>query len=209
MDYSIKAGWPFDRRVNFNYEWFLELNQDAVESGDGPGDMHGGRALHPDERMHGWRRIGWDQESRIRPEEVMNGSFIPLSKPCVVDLHRPTGYPIVLDHRRGRAILQWPLSVQHRPQSPLHTMFEDSYYYDANGWVHRADGPAILMANGTQVWMHRGVVHRKDGPAVILPDGSMVWMQFGQLHRDGGPAIEWSDGTRAWYRDGCPIDPNE
>lgn len=43
---------------------------------------------------------------------------------------------------------------------------------DADGKLHRPDGPAVIWADGTEeYWLH-GERHREDGPAVINPDGS-------------------------------------
>ncbi len=71
---------------------------------------------------------------------------------------------------------------------------------DANGDIHREDGPALIRADGTQERWQHGYRHRDDGPAVINAEGTQFWFQRGELHRDGGPAVVWSDGTQKWYR---------
>ena len=47
-----------------------------------------------------------------------------------------------------------------------------------------------------------GQLHRVNGPAVIYADGDKEWWQNDRLHRTDGPAIEDADGTKAWYLKG-------
>ena len=44
-----------------------------------------------------------------------------------------------------------------------------------------------------------GELHRTDGPAVEYPNGSRSWFVNGERHRDDGPAVERSNGYRAWW----------
>lgn len=44
-------------------------------------------------------------------------------------------------------------------------------YYNADGELHREDGPAMISPEGTQWWMMNGKVHRVNGPAIIYQDG--------------------------------------
>lgn len=43
-------------------------------------------------------------------------------------------------------------------------------YKNANGYIHREDGPAILDQNGEH-WFKNGLRHREDGPAIIHKSG--------------------------------------
>lgn len=72
-------------------------------------------------------------------------------------------------------------------------------WLDANGELHREDGPAVIHPNGAQEWYRHGELHRVDGPAVIHPNGTQEWYRHNQLHRDDGPAITYPDGARDWY----------
>src|SRR5688572_6577352 len=51
---------------------------------------------------------------------------------------------------------------------------------DANGVLHREDGPAIEMADGTREWWVKGLRHRADGPAYIWADGSEEYWMAGE-----------------------------
>lgn len=39
---------------------------------------------------------------------------------------------------------------------------------NAQGQLHRSDGPAVVYRTGTKMWKHNGQKHRLDGPAVVL-----------------------------------------
>jgi len=73
---------------------------------------------------------------------------------------------------------------------------------DAQGQLHRLDGPAIERANGDKEWYQKGLLHHLDGPAVEWANGSKEWYQNGRLHRLDGPAVEWANGTKMWYVNG-------
>ena len=87
-------------------------------------------------------------------------------------------------------------------------------YYDADGRLHRADGPAVdlipgldpeaveLLEDGVFEWRMHGIWHRIDGPAMMGIDGSRQWWVDGKQHRIDGPAVERPDGTREWWADG-------
>jgi hypothetical protein len=72
-------------------------------------------------------------------------------------------------------------------------------WYNSEGDLHRADGPAVEYANGAREWLLDGWRHREDGPAMEEADGSCFWYRNNQLHREDGPAMEWANGTRMWY----------
>ena len=40
-----------------------------------------------------------------------------------------------------------------------------------------------------------GQLHREDGPAQVGSDGTKLWCINGNYHRVGGPAIEWNNGN--------------
>jgi len=45
----------------------------------------------------------------------------------------------------------------------------------------------------------QGQLHRLDGPAFEGADGTKWWYQNGLLHRLDGPASEWANGSREWW----------
>ena len=47
----------------------------------------------------------------------------------------------------------------------------------------------------------QGQIHRLDGPAVECAGGDKVWFVNGKLHRIDGPAMEWASGFNTWYVD--------
>src|SRR5689334_3476395 len=73
---------------------------------------------------------------------------------------------------------------------------------DAQGRLHRADGPALIHANGSVKWYRHGVRHRDGAPACIYVNGTRKWYEDGVRHRDDGPAATYPDGRRIWIVDG-------
>jgi hypothetical protein len=62
--------------------------------------------------------------------------------------------------------------------------FDDRIEYrNANGDLHRIDGPAIEWFDGTNSWWINGLRHREDGPAIEWTNGSKEWYINGKLHR--------------------------
>ena len=159
--HGIRAGWPFDRRVDFPLGERMQLEAGAVGKEGGPGES-------PGKRMNGWRRMGWKNEDETTGAERDSvGRRLPAEgAPIVIDLDVSSGYPIVLGQVDGRTMIRWPLTVRERPPSPHRTMFSDEYHYDAGGWLHRDGGPAIVFSNGARVWMQHGALHRAGGPAI-------------------------------------------
>jgi hypothetical protein len=79
---------------------------------------------------------------------------------------------------------------------------KNAEWKDADGELHRDDGPAVITPMGGQFWYQHGEVHRDDGPAWTQLDGTQRWYQHGELHRDDGPAVIWSDGKQEWRQRG-------
>ena len=75
---------------------------------------------------------------------------------------------------------------------------------NANGNLHRLDGPAYERSDGTKAWYLNGKLHHLDGPAYERANGSKEWYLNGKRHRVDGPAYEWADGSKAWYLNGKP-----
>ena len=67
---------------------------------------------------------------------------------------------------------------------------------NAQGKLHRIDGPAWERADGTKEWW---------------VDGTKEWWVDGKRHRLDGPAVEWASGYKAWWVDGkqIPVDSQE
>ena len=56
---------------------------------------------------------------------------------------------------------------------------------------------------GGKEWRNaNGELHREDGPAIEAPNVYKCWYRNGRLHREDGPAIEWANGYKGWWRDG-------
>ncbi len=76
----------------------------------------------------------------------------------------------------------------------------DRIWLDADGRLHREDGPAVECTNGDKFWYRNGVQHREDGPAAECVNRGKFWFKSGLCHRDDGPAAEWSNGTKEWLQ---------
>ena len=88
--------------------------------------------------------------------------------------------------------------------NPVVNELGSKLWRDANGNLHRADGPALEHANGDRSWWQYGLRHRTGGPAVEFATGDKWWYQHGKIHRADGPAIEWANGRSTWYsNDNC------
>lgn len=46
----------------------------------------------------------------------------------------------------------------------------DKKFYDADGLLHKEDGPALMLLNGISGWYIHGKKHRLDGPAIQYPE---------------------------------------
>ena len=58
----------------------------------------------------------------------------------------------------------------------------------------------VIDSSGTKRWYNAdGQLHRLDGPAVEYADGYKAWWVNGQLHRLDGPTIDCANGYKAWY----------
>ena len=51
---------------------------------------------------------------------------------------------------------------------------------------------------GTRYYNADGQLHRDEGPAIEWVDGAKEWYQNGQMHRIGGPAVKWGS-LRQWF----------
>lgn len=71
---------------------------------------------------------------------------------------------------------------------------------NAQGQLHRTDGPAFEYNDGSKNWYVNGELHRDNNlPAVEYASGGKAWYLYGQLHRTDGPAIEWATGYKSWH----------
>jgi hypothetical protein len=54
--------------------------------------------------------------------------------------------------------------------------------------------------DGDKCWYNaQGQLHRDEGPAIEWFDGAKDWYQNDLLHREDGPACEWPSGYKQWY----------
>jgi hypothetical protein len=80
-------------------------------------------------------------------------------------------------------------------------------WHNAEGWLHRDDGPAIIWPNGIQLWYQNGKVHRLTGPAVITEDGSKMWfingvdvtVEVNRWQQETGVTYPWDAYTQALF----------
>lgn len=93
--------------------------------------------------------------------------------------------------------------ILHREDGPALIYHEDHWQWCKDGLAHRDDGPAIYHKDHYEIWCQNGNRHRLDGPAVIFyKEGRSAWYQNGELNRIDGPAIEYANGDAAWYEQG-------
>lgn len=93
-------------------------------------------------------------------------------------------------------------------QAPDHSTTKMGWvvYHDAEGRLHRDDGPALVKPDGAgEEWYRHGLLHRDGGPAATYRE-MRCWYQAGKLHRVDGPALEGTAGQQAgrveWYLHG-------
>ncbi len=78
-------------------------------------------------------------------------------------------------------------------------------YYNAEGKLHREDGPAVEHPDGYCGWYRNGERHRLDGPAVEDADGTKAWYRNGKVHREDGPAVEYPNGSKEYWLSGKQV----
>ncbi len=97
----------------------------------------------------------------------------------------------------------------HREDGPALSYPDGTNFWFRHGTIHRADGPAIERADGTREWLIDGELHNDNGPAMIIKaTGQRIFYRRGVIHREDGPAIEWPDGTGAYFFD-CIYCPDQ
>lgn len=95
-------------------------------------------------------------------------------------------------------------------------------YLDAEGKLHRTDGPARVYPDpstywlitgknpkktrypcGQQEWHRHGMLHREGNlPAITNPKGTEIYAVDGQWHRTNGPALIEPSGYRGFFLHG-------
>lgn len=75
----------------------------------------------------------------------------------------------------------------------------DKEWRNANGELHRTDGPARILSWGSNQWWLNGKRHREDGPAIEDADGTKEWWVNGERHREDGPAVRLNDGELEYW----------
>jgi len=93
------------------------------------------------------------------------------------------------------------------------TLIIDKYgtkrWKNAEGLLHRLDGPALEGTDGNKCWFQNGLRHRLDGPAIEFPSGVKEWWINGVIHREDGPASISASGIKWWYLDGFSYETKE
>lgn len=95
----------------------------------------------------------------------------------------------------------------------VHSLDEDGWdvWHDANGELHRLDGPAMIDTNHcVEYWYYHGKQHRDGAPAVenkLLPDhlAPAEWWRHGKRHRTDGPAMVNFSGMPQWWVNDYPV----
>ncbi len=80
--------------------------------------------------------------------------------------------------------------------------WQSTVWRNAEGQLHRVDGPAFERSDGHAEWWEKGKRHRENGPAMEYAGGSKFWYLNGKYHREAGPAVEWADGMKKWFLNG-------
>ena len=87
----------------------------------------------------------------------------------------------------------------HREDGPAVIWTSGTQEWYINNKRHRVDGPVLIWSNGSQEWYINGLLSRENGPAVIHANGKQVWYLNDRRHREDGPAIMCADGSQYWY----------
>ena len=65
-----------------------------------------------------------------------------------------------------------------------------------------------IDSNGTKVWRNaEGELHRLDGPAFTSKTGHKSWYKNNKRHRLDGPAVTYKDGEELWFINGKRVEP--
>jgi hypothetical protein len=81
-------------------------------------------------------------------------------------------------------------------------------YYDAQGVLHKEDGPARIWNDGVEEWYINGRLHRDNDLPAFKGRNKQIWYQHGKVHRVGKPAVlyeyEGANHTKReeWHVDG-------
>ena len=81
----------------------------------------------------------------------------------------------------------------------------DIVWRNAQGELHREDGPAVELASGSKIWYRNGKYHRDGGPAAEWYNGETWWCRDGRLHREDGPACIDAGGKKSWWLNGTQV----
>ena len=90
----------------------------------------------------------------------------------------------------------------HRDDGPAIEHADGSKEWWVEDKLHRLDGPAIEYVNGDKSWFLNSKLHRTDGPAIECANGDKFWYVEGKRHRTDGPAVEYANGDKFWYLEG-------
>ena len=121
--------------------------------------------------------------------------------PDGVTPHPTGGYVTVKGSASGFQFLNAEGKL-HRLDGPAVEGLDGSFQWWVDDKRHRLDGPAIEWSDGTREWWVDDKRHRLDGPAVENADGTRKWYLNGRLNRLGAPAVERPDGSRLWCTNG-------
>lgn len=79
-----------------------------------------------------------------------------------------------------------------------------------NTIIKQPESTITLEENSEQKWRNaNGQLHRIDGPAVVHLDGSKAWYVNGLRHRTDGPAIEYANGNKEYFIKGICINKKD
>ena len=72
-------------------------------------------------------------------------------------------------------------------------------WYNADGKLHRLNGPVVERMDGSKEYYKNGKLHREDGPAIEYSDGYKAYYKEGKKHREDGPAVEYDGGSKEYW----------
>ena len=87
---------------------------------------------------------------------------------------------------------------------------ESSKDNQVSGKTQTPESTMTMSKNGVKGWHNAdGKLHRDDGPAIEHPNGYKAWYIDGNLHRTDGPAVVCARGSKEWFINGKQLTEKE
>ena len=146
--HGVRAGWPFDRRVDFPLGERMQLEAGAVGKEGGPGES-------PGKRMNGWRRMGWKNENETTGYPIVLGQAdgrTMIRWPLTVRERPPSPHRTMFSDEHHHDAGGW----LHRDGGPATLFSNGARVWMQHGALHRAGGPAIEGGESPSAWYRHG-----------------------------------------------------